>query len=465
MTDTAAKPSAAPSSAPVPKRRVAAWALWDAGSAGINAITTTFVFSAFLTSSYFFDPQILAEKGKTAAEAALSSQFGLGAGLAGVVVALLAPALGELADNRGRRKLWLGVNTALVVVVLVSLFFVRGTPSFFLIGLVLFGVGTIFYEIATVNYNAMLIQVSTPRNIGRVSGIGWGSGYLGGIILLVIVYFGLVSGSNPDVGGLLHISTHEGLNLRAVELVAAAWTLIFSIPVLIAVPEMPRDPARPKVGFFGSYPVLVRDIRRLWKTDRNTVMFLIASAVFRDGLTGVFTFGAIIARGTFGFTAGEVLYFGIAANVVAGVSTMITGRFDDVLGPKRIMMAALIGLVITGLAVFFLHGGGQTVFWVGGLLLCLFVGPAQSASRSFLSRVTPPERQGEIFGLYATSGRAATFIAPLLFSAFSGIFGAQYWGVLGIILVILVGLVLLIPVKSPKPGEEPGLVEAVAGEA
>jgi MFS transporter, UMF1 family len=440
--------TAAPS---IPKRRVAAWALWDAGSAGINAITTTFVFSTFLVSSYFYDPKVLAEGGKTAADAALSAQYGLGTLVTGILVALLAPALGQLADQQGRRKLWLGVCTGVTVVALVALFFTVGQPPFFLYGVVWFGVGTVFYEIATVNYHAMLSQVSTPKNVGRVSAIGWASGYIAGIVLLLLVYVGLIAGSDPDVGGLLHIPTADGLNIRVVELVAAAWTLVLSIPVLLSVPEARHETTREKVGFFGSYRVLFRDIARLWITDRNTVLFLIASAVFRDGVTGVFQYGGIIAKGTFGFSTGDVLIFGIAANVVAGVATISMGPLDDRLGPRKVMIISLTALTIVGLAIFFLHDAGQGVFWVGALLLSLFVGPAQSASRTFLTRVTPPERQSEIFGLYATTGRAAIVLAPALFTLFVAVFGAQYWGMLGIVIVIAVGLaLLLIFVRPPQ---------------
>ena len=226
--------------------------------------------------------------------------------------------------------------------------------------------------------------------------------------------------------------------------------MIFSIPVLISVPELTRVAGAARVGFFAAYPRLFRHIAALWKEDRNTVVFLIASAIFRDGLTGVFTYGSIIASLTFGFSAGQVLIFGIAANVVAGVSTLLSGRLDDAIGPRKVMVISLVGLVVAGLGVFFFHGGGPIVFWVGGLFLCLFVGPAQSASRTFLTRVTPLHRQGEVFGLYATSGRAAIFLAPLAFTTFIALFGAQYWGMLGIVLVILVGLVILLAfVKTP----------------
>ncbi len=177
--------------------------------------------------------------------------------------------------------------------------------------------------------------------------------------------------------------------------------------------------------------------------------FLLASAIFRDGLTGVFTFGGVLAAGTFGFSPSEVIIFAIAANVVAGLSTVIVGTLDDRLGPKPVIMTALIGLVITGLAVFFLHDKGQIVFWTAGLALCLFVGPAQSASRTFLSRLVRRGARARFFGLYATTGRAATFLAPTLFALAVTIGGAQYWGILGIVFVILIGLLLMIPVKAP----------------
>ncbi len=178
------------------------------------------------------------------------------------------------------------------------------------------------------------------------------------------------------------------------------------------------------------------------------MLFLISSALFRDGLVGVFTFGGILAKGTFGFSTSQVIIFAIAANVVAGVSTFISGLFDDKFGAKPVIMFSLIGLVIAGTGVFLVHDGGASAFWIGGLILCLFVGPAQSASRTFLARVTPAGREGEVFGLYATTGRAVSFLAPTLFGLFVTIFGAQYWGILGIVLVLLVGLVTLIPVKA-----------------
>ena len=432
MTETVAVDTGA-----VPTRgRVLAWALWDWGSAAFNAVVTTFVFTVYITGSSFGDEDVI------------SAQLGWALAIAGLVIAALAPITGQRSDTSGRRKFWLGVNTLIVVVLTAAMFFVQASPSYLLLGLFLVAAGNVFFEFAAVNYNAMLGQVSTPRTIGTVSGFGWGMGYLGGIVLLLIVYFGFIQ---PEVG-LFGVTADNGQAVRVSMLLAAAWFGLFALPVLLRVPEYraPQAARRAKVSFFRSYVVLGHDIARLWKTSRQTVYFLIASAVFRDGLAGVFTFGGVLAASVFGFSPGEVIIFAIAANVVAGVATMSVGALDDRLGAKPIIVTALVGLLVSGLLVFFLHDGGQIVFWTAGLALCLFVGPAQSASRTFLARLIPLGREGEVFGLYATTGRAVSFLAPTAFAIMVTLFGETYWGILGIMLVLLLGLLLLIPVSAKQ---------------
>jgi UMF1 family MFS transporter len=179
----------------------------------------------------------------------------------------------------------------------------------------------------------------------------------------------------------------------------------------------------------------------------------------------VFTFGAIIAAVVFGFSPDMVIIFGVAANLVAGLSTILAGRFDDRFGPRAVIITALAGLVVAGMLVFFLRDLGSMIFWVFGLILCLFVGPAQAASRSFLARVTPAGREGEIFGLYATTGRAASFLSPLAWAGGIALFGSTSFGVLGIVLILLVGLVLMLFVRLPKSpeGRAPVAGKATAG--
>ncbi|MGC5166323.1 MFS transporter [Luteimicrobium sp. DT211] len=457
--------------APAPRtlrRQVTAWSLWDWGGAAFNAVVTTFVFTPWLTSDTFVEQGADAD----AVTAQHSAWLGWGLAGAGVLIAVLAPALGALADRSGRRKLWLGANSAVVLVTMLALWFVEPVPGHLsravVLGVVLLSVGNVFYELAGVAYNALLLQISTPRTIGRISGIGWGAGYVGGIVLLLILYVGFI---NPDVGWFGVTDAH-GLDFRVSMVLAALWFGLFAIPVLVVVPERRTSPftgdvaepaaadaavtgrtargTRGLAAVASAYRQLFRDLARLWRTSRSTLGFLVASAVFRDGLAGVFTFGAVIASGTFGFTSSEVIVFAIAANVVAGACTISAGWLDDRIGPRRVVVGSLVGLVVAGTAVFFLHDAGRTAFWVFGLLLSAFVGPAQSASRALLGRLAEPGRETELFGLYTTTGRAASFLAPFAFSTLVSVTGHQYWGIVGIVAVLALGLVLLLLVRFPS---------------
>ncbi|MBD8606277.1 MFS transporter [Aeromicrobium sp. CFBP 8757] len=435
-------------SSPVPARAVAdttrrgpviAWSLWDWGSAAFNAVIVTFVFSVYLTDAVGED---------LSGPVSASSWLGWAVGAASLVIAVLAPVMGQRSDASGHRKRSLALLTTSVVVVTALMFLVEDSPDFLWLGLVLIAVGTVLFELAQVPYFAMLRQVSTPATVGRVSGVGWAFGYLGGIVLLVIVYVGLISGD----GGLLGVSTDNGLNIRWVAVVAAVWFLAFSIPVLLMVPELPAtallhgESHVPDVGFRESYRVLFAEIRTMWREDRHTLQFLIASALFRDGLAGVFTFGAVIAVSVYGFTDDTVIPFGIAANVAAATGALVAGRLDDRLGPRRVIVFSLVAMLVAGVVLLFVQG--MAGFWVFGLVLCLFVGPAQSASRTYLVRLTPPGKEGQHFGLYAMTGRAASFLAPTLFGLFAFVFGDDRWGIVGIMLVLLVGLLALLKVPA-----------------
>ncbi|MDQ1125803.1 UMF1 family MFS transporter [Microbacterium sp. SORGH_AS 505] len=452
MTRTTGGTPEIPATAAPSRPGVVAWALWDWGSAAFNAVVTTFVFSTFLASSLFVDPSVVSAADGDASDPALvralagnASVVATALMIAGILIAVLAPVLGQRSDGSGRRKLWLGINTFVVVLAMAAMVFVEGAPGYLILGATLLAVGNVFFEFAGVNYNAMLVQVSSRENMGRISGFGWGMGYVGGIVLLVILLVGFIG--LIDSPGPLGVTTDAGLHIRLAVLASAVWFGIFAIPVLVRVPEIPARERANRVGFFGSYRVLWETLTKLWRRDRQVLAFLLASAVFRDGLAGVFTFGAIIAAQVFGFTPSGVLYFAVAANVVAGISTIVAGRFDDRFGSKNVIMASLVALIATGTAVLFI-GTAQIGFWIAGLILCAFVGPIQSASRTFLARITPEGREGEIFGLYATTGRAVSFLAPGLFALFVGLSGDTRLGILGIVLVLAAGFLLMLPVKA-----------------
>lgn len=417
--------------------------MWDWGSAAFNAVIVTFVFSVYLTDSVGADLD---------SPLSAATWLSVAIAVAGLVIALTAPVMGQRADRGGRRRRSLAMWTYLTVALTALMFLVdSGAPMpWFWVGLVLLAAGSISFEFAEVSYFAMLRQVSTPSTVGRVSGFGWAMGYFGGIFLLLGAFLGFISGDGPD-RGLLGISTDGGLNVRLVCLLAAVWFALFALPVLRSVPEIRAKSDDDKVGFRDSYRLLWRDVRDLWQRDPRTVKFLVASAIFRDGLAGVFTFGAILAVTVYGLAPGDVLIFGVAANVVAALGAVAAGFFDDRVGPKAVIVNSLALMLATMVVLLFVDG--TTMFWIFGLLMCLFVGPAQSASRSFLARLAPQGSDGQMFGLYATTGRAVSFLAPALFGLFTWAFGADRAGIAGIGLVLLVGLVLLLPVRSPGADE------------
>lgn len=434
--------------AEVPRRRVVSWAMWDWAAQPFNSVIITFVFTAlYLTRDAFLATDVAAlpdgDPVRERALAGLSSGLGLWITIGGLLIAVLAPVLGQRADVEGRRKAWLGGSTIALVACMFALFFVRADPSYFVLGAVLIALGSVASEIAGVNYNALIVHVSTPQTVGRVSGLGWGLGYTGGILALVIVVV-------ADMFDWFGLPTDDGLPFRVIAVGCAIWAIVFGWPIFRYVPEAPPAAGRPKVGLIQGYVVLWRDVGDLFRNARTTFWFLLASAVYRDGLAGVFTFGAIIAGVSFGFSDQEVVIFGIAANLVAGASTIFAGRLDDRIGPFKVIVGSLVGLVVAGTVVVAFHGVGPIVFWVAGLLLCCFVGPAQAASRSFLARMTPAGRESEIFGLYAFTGRAASFLAPALWTLVIALTHATIWGTAGIIFVVLAGLVLMMVLVKPS---------------
>jgi MFS transporter, UMF1 family len=418
-----------------------AWALWDWAEQPFPTIMQTFIFPVYLAGA-------VAAAGTNA-----DAQLGVATGIAGVILALIAPVLGRRSDENGRRKFWLMVNTYVLVIIMAASFFIEPKPEFFLFGLMLYGVGSVVQESAFINYYAMLKSVTTEKNIGRVSGYAWGLGYAGGIILLCISLFGFIL---PDT--VFGAPSENGMSVRIVFLFAAAWTLIFSIPLMLRVPEIAaKDGGRGRETVLQSYKALWGQLKSLRSQAPDTFKFLISSAIYRDGLAGVFTFGAVLGSLAFGFSQTQIILFGIGANIVAGIGAAIGGRLDDALGSRTVIAGSLIGLIVAGSGVFILASAGVITYWIGGLLLCLFVGPAQASSRTFVSRFTPPGREGEVFGLYQTTGRAVSFLSGTFWAlsisiahALTGAKNATIYGVLGLMVILIVGLVLLLRV-NPNP--------------
>ncbi len=423
------------------KLKTFSWMLWDWAEQPYPTIMQTFIFPVYLAKA-------VADSTDKPDQA-----IGWATAIAGILLAAIAPVLGRRSDDNGRRKFWVIATTLMLVVIMVSSFFVEPKPEFFLFGLVLYATGSLVQESAFINYYAMLKGVTTEKNIGKISGYAWAMGYVGGITLLLISLVGFALPEVPWFG----VPTDDSLNIRSIFLFSAVWTLIFSIPLLLFVPEIPKKPQVAKESVLSSYKKLWGQLVTLRQQAPETLKFLISSAVYRDGLAGIFTFGAVLGTLAFGFDETSIIYYGIAANVVSGIGAAIGGVLDDRIGSRAVIIVALIGLIVAGSCVFIFAGYGQPAYWLFGLLLCLFVGPAQASSRTFVSRFTPAGREGEVFGLYQFTGRAVSFLSGTLWSSSIAIaiyLGATgnttVYGIWGLILILCVGLFLLTRVH-PRP--------------
>ncbi len=423
-----------------PKRsQVLAWALWDTGSAGVTAVVVTFVFSVYLTTAV----------GKGApAGATPASWLGRALAISGVIVALLAPMIGVWVDNPRRRRLVLTVLTGLVVALVSAMSLVRESPGYLWLGLALLGIGAACGDLASVPYNAMLRQLSTPQNSGRISGLGLTAAFIGSVGLLLVVLFGCISGDGAT-RGFLQLSAADGMNIRIAMLVAAGWFAVFALPLLLTAYHLPALVEAPAAvrGALGGYRKLWRDLVEEWHRDRNLVYYLLAAAVFRDGLAGVTQFGGVLGVKAYGISPAVVPMFGVAFCVVAAIGAIIGGYLDDKFGSKPIIVGSLASILAAGLAMMLLSGPGA--FWVTGLLLCVFIGPAQASARTLLLRLSSDGKEGVAFGLFTMTGRAVTFVAPLLYSIFVDRFHAERAGMGGLLLVVAVGLLGLLMVRAP----------------
>jgi MFS transporter, UMF1 family len=438
MTSRVAAPRAASRS------RVVAWALWDCGATGVNAVVITFVFSVYLTE------QVGAGlPGPTTP----ASWLGRVLTIAGLCVALLAPATGIWVDAPHRRRTALAVLTGMVVAMTSAMSLIRADYHYLWPGLILLACTAACSDLATVPYNAMLRQLSTGENSGRISGIGSAAGYFGSVLLLLIVYLGFVQGDG-DTRGLLGLAAADGQHVRAAMLLAAAWFTLFALPLLVSVHTPVSVETRPVSGFLGAYRALWDEVKREWRRDHNVVYYLLASAVFRDGLTGIFAFGAVLGVTVYGVSQADVLVFGVCACIVAAIGAVVGGQLDDRVGSKPVIVGSLTALVTVGLVLLILSGA--LAFWICGLLLCLFVGPTLASARALMLRMSEEGKEGVAFGLYTTTGRAASFLAPWMFFTFIDMFGTDRAGMGGLCVVLTAGLLAMLAVRvtprgSPSP--------------
>jgi UMF1 family MFS transporter len=413
------------------RRVILGWALYDFANSAYTTLVVTFIYAVYFTT------QIAPDDGVTG-----PVYWSRAVTISALTVAFLSPFMGALADRSGYRRHFLVVATVLTIGTVCLLYF--PLPGEIALALVLFVVSDIAYEMAGVFYNSYLPDVAPPDRIGRVSGYGWALGYLGGLLAMVVALVGFVQPEEPWFG----LSKEAGQSVRATMILVGLWFAVFSIPFFLWVPE--HKPARmPGTGrllreTIGQLAGTFRAIRRY----RQIVRLLLARLFYNDGLITVFAFGGAYAAVVFDFTLTDVMLFGLALNVTAGLGAFAMGFLDDRIGGKRTILITILGLSLGALGA--VVATDRIQLWVAGLFLGIFVGPNQAASRSLLGRFVPHEKETEFYGFFALSGKAIAFMGPLLLGTFTGIFDSMRAGVATVIIFFVVGGILLLRVDEEE---------------
>ena len=411
------------------RKEIWSWCFYDFGNSAFTTLVITFIYSTYFT--------------KAIAENEIDGTYLWSQAIAitAVIVSLLSPILGAIADKGGYRKIFLVLTTYISIGATALLFFpIKGQILF---ALILVVIANVNFELGGVFYNAYLPEIVSRKKIGRISGIGWGAGYLGGLLAMLVAMVGFVSADDPWFG----LKIDSGEHIRGTNVLVAAWFFLFTLPAILYLKEKKGESAN-RIGI-----VVLNSIQALKKTFqemkiyKNTVRFLISRLIYNDGLVTIFAFGAIYASGTFGFTFNEIMIFGIVLNIAAGLGAFLMGYVDDLIGGKLTIQISLIGLMIAVLLAVFANS--KLLFWVSGIIVGLFAGPNQSASRSLMGRLTPPDKINEFYGFFAFSGKLTSFLGPMLLGIFTKYFSSQRYGVAVVFIFFFIGFLLLRNVNEP----------------
>ena len=432
------------------RKRIWGWFFFDWASQPYNTLILTFVFGPYIN-------EVLGDG------SAAQSAWGFGVAAAGIIIALSAPILGAIADTGGSRMRWIWIFSAMYVVGSAGVWIADPNKFNLILVLVLFGIGLIGMEFATIFTNSMLPDLGTKEEIGRISGNGWAFGYVGGLVALVIML--LLFAENAATGKtMLGISPLLGLDAEAREgtrfvgPLTAIWYAVFMIPFFLWVRD-PRAVAAPKGAVRAALGDLKNTIASL-PGRKSLFAYLTSSMFYRDGLNGMYVFGGIYAAGVLGWSVIDTGIFGILAIITGAVFAWLGGRADSVYGPKPVILICILVLTIVAICIVFVSRSSvlgiaveeasrlpDIAFYILGAAIGAAGGALQSASRTMMVRQADPERMTEAFGLYALAGKATSFIAPFLIGITTLATGSQQLGVSPLIGLFVIGLILLAWVK------------------
>ena len=434
--------------------------MFDGAAQPFFTVVITFVFGPYFAARMATDP--------TAGQLAWSN---VGT-VSSIVIAILSPILGSIADETGNRKQWIGFFAAIKIVSLMALWYAAPGSSLLTIGLLVV-LASIAAEFSIVFNDSLMTQLIDKQSVGKISNIAWGLGYAGGLIMLFFVLLFLAG--DPATGRtiigitpLFGLDPAQGEDARITGPLSAVWYLVFILPMFLFTPDSSKQV--PLVRAVGrGMSELAGTLKDLLKRT-GLLKFLIARMIFQDGINGLLFLGGAFAAGMFGWQTTEIGLFGIMLAFVAIFSCLAAGFLDARLGSKTMIVICLVLLIIATSGIistgpgFTLFGavtlsgtdsGGlfgtmaEKVYILYGLLIGLAFGPVQASSRSYLARSVEVEEAGRYFGIYALSGRATSFLATAVNSLLIWMTASARIGMASLIAFFAVGLVILLFTPYP----------------
>jgi len=384
---------------PVRPREIVSWAMFDFANSSYTTLIVTVAYAIFFTK--------LVAPGERA-----DFLWGVGIFASNLAVMLLSPLVGAMADDTGRKKWFLAGTYLLCVAGTAALWWVE--PGFALLGLALFIASNIGFSLGENLAGAFLPEISTPANIGRISGFGWGLGYFGGLACLIL--------NRPLLAGGFAAENLHGL--RLVGPVTAAFFLVAALPTFLFLRERaPRGPGRSLAAYarasFGRIAATARLLRHFSELARFLALFFL----FSCGLTAVIAFASIYAERNLRFSADELIVLFMALQFASAGGAFLFGWVQDRIGARRtIQIALLLWLAVSAGAAF---ATTKALFWAVGVGAGLGIGSLQSASRALVGLFSPVGKNGEFFGFWGLAGKGAYMLGPLLFGAISSATGSQ----------------------------------------
>jgi UMF1 family MFS transporter len=429
----------------VQKREIFGWAMYDFAN---SAFATTIL--AVIFNQYFATVVAGGEKGVELFGFKLhgASLFTFSVSLSMAISAVLAPFLGAVADASGLKKKFLIAFCYIAIPFTGLLYFVHAGNYWR--GAIFFIIANIGFAGGNVYYNAFLPEISTDRNIGRISGLGWALGYIGGGALLAV---NLIMLRYPGWLGL----PAGYFTVQDCFLSVALWWLIFSFPTFLLLKERSRGTllSSGRNYFTEGYRRLRHTFQRI-KTFRELTKFLVAYLIYNDGIETVIIMASIFGAEVLGMETGEIILFFLMIQGIAFLGSLVFGYLADAIGNKNTVM---ISLGIWSLIVIWAFRLGvfweaKTEYWILGVLAGIVMGGSQAASRSLQGIFTPPTNSAEFFGFFAVSGKFASVFGPLIYGILIALTGSVQSGILSVLFFFIVGMGILWTVDEKKGLEE-----------